>query len=140
MRMIAAAVALTLSLATAARADFVVNNSGPAASAPQANVAAPATPPPQPTSQTDPDTADQAPTPPPPRFKMAYGFGDQVPLSFACKQIVPNAVRVSYGPGASPSQLVSWKGGDTWNHVLRNAVKPLGLQLVMTHMAVEIRR
>lgn len=140
MRMITAAVALALSVATAARADFVVNNAAPANGASQVPVAAPATPLPPPTGQTDADASDRPAPPPSPRFKMAYGFGNQVPLSFACRQIVPNAVRVTYGPGASPGQLVSWKGGDTWNRVLRDAVKPIGLQLVMTHMAVEIRR
>ena len=74
------------------------------------------------------------------QFKMAYGFGDHVPLAFACRQIVPRAIRVRYGPGANPHAVVSWKGGDTWNHVLRAAVKPLGLRLVMTTMAVEIRK
>jgi len=73
-------------------------------------------------------------------WKMAHGFGDKVPLGFACRQIVPPAVRVSYGPGADPQMLVTWRGGDTWNHVLRDAVKPLGLHLVMTNMAVEIRK
>jgi hypothetical protein len=70
---------------------------------------------------------------------MAYGFGDNVPLAFACRQIVPPAVKVTYGPGADPQMLVSWKGGKTWNRVLRDTVKPLRLRLVMTHMAVEIR-
>ncbi len=86
----------------------------------------------------------RVPEPPPPsavpRFRMAYGFGDHVPLDFACRQIVPRAIRVRYGPGANPHAVVSWKGGDTWNHVLRDAVKPLGLHLVMTTMAVEIRK
>jgi hypothetical protein len=35
---------------------------------------------------------------------------------------------------------VTWKGGATWNHVLRDTVKPLGLQLQMTYMAVSIVR
>lgn len=73
-------------------------------------------------------------------WKMAYGFGNNVPLSFACRQIVPQAVKVTFGPGVSPQMTVSWKGGDTWNHVLRSAVTPLGLRLLMTHMAVEIRK
>ncbi|MDE1905072.1 MAG: hypothetical protein KGH75_01295 [Rhodospirillales bacterium] len=71
---------------------------------------------------------------------MAKGFGNDVPLGFACRQIVPAAVRVTYGPGADPSMVVSWKGGKGWNEVLREAVKPIGLRLVMTRMAVEIRR
>ncbi len=74
------------------------------------------------------------------RWKMAYGFGNRIPLSFAVRQIVPHTIKVSYGPGASPYALVDWKGGSTWNRVLGDAVKPLGLRLVMTYMAVEIRK
>ena len=75
-----------------------------------------------------------------PRFKVARGFGDQVPLSFAVRQIVPHAVRVIYGPGAAPDALVTWKGGEGWNGVLLRAVHPLGLRLVMSTMAVQIRK
>jgi hypothetical protein len=59
------------------------------------------------------------------------------PLS---RQIVPRAVKVTYGPGADPEAAVDWKGGQGWNRVLFNAVRPLSLRLVMTHMAVEIRK
>jgi hypothetical protein len=74
----------------------------------------------------------------PVRWKMAYGFGNNIPLAFACRQIVPPAVKVTYGPGVNPAIPVTWKGGDTWNHVLRDTVKPLGLRLQMTFMAVTI--
>jgi hypothetical protein len=74
----------------------------------------------------------------PVRWKMAYGFGNNIPLTFACRQIVPPAVKVTYGPGVNPAIPVSWRGGDTWNHVLRDTVKPLGLRLQMTFMAVTI--
>ena len=74
----------------------------------------------------------------PVHWKMAYGFGNSVPLAFACRQIVPPAVKVTYGPGVNPSAPVNWKGGDTWNRVLRDSIKPLGLSLQMTYMAVAI--
>ena len=125
--------------AHAAKADFVVTSpEPPAAPQPQAAVVAPtdaASPGGSGSAEPVPDQA----RPDKPRFKMAYGFGNEVPLSFACRQIVPPAVKVTYGPDADPHALVDWKGGDTWNHVLRNAVRPLGLHLVMTWMAVEIR-
>lgn len=76
----------------------------------------------------------------PVHWKMATGFGINVPLAFACRQIVPPAVKVIYGPGVNPATLVIWRGGDTWNHVLRDAVKPLGLHLEMTYMAVAIEK
>lgn len=74
----------------------------------------------------------------PVHWKMAYGFGNKIPLAFACRQIVPQSVKVTYGPGVDPATPVTWKGGDTWNHVLRATVKPLGLRLQMTYMAVAI--
>ncbi len=111
-------------LGAAARADFVITSM-------------PSAPGPPPIVQTNPDnSSDPAST----RYKLAYGFGDRIPLSFAVRQIVPPAVRVTYGPGADPNALVDWKGGQGWNRVLLEAVKPLGLRLVMTHMAVEIRK
>ncbi len=75
---------------------------------------------------------------PKPRPRIVQGFGDQVPLAFACKQIVPNAIKVSYGPGADPGMLVTWRGGDTWPHVLADALKPLGLHMVATGTRLEI--
>ena len=111
-------------LGATARADFVITSMPPA-------------PVPPPIVQTNPDDSpDTAST----RFKLAYGFGEAIPLSCAVRQIVPPAVKVTYGPGADPNALVDWKGGRAWNRVLLESVKPLGLRLVMTHMAVEIRK
>ena len=76
----------------------------------------------------------------PVHWKMAMGFGRNIPLAFACRQIVPAAVRVTFGTGVDPNLQVSWKGGDTWNHVLRDTVNPLGLHLEMSHMAVAIEK
>jgi hypothetical protein len=44
----------------------------------------------------------------PPRFEMAYGFGDQIPLSFAVRQIVPPTVKVTTDP--APTQMSSSTG------------------------------
>ena len=119
--MILTVVAAT-TLGVTARADFVITSIPPT---PGAIV------------QTIPDSSsDPAST----RFKLAYGFGNRIPLSFAVHQIVPPTVKVTYGSGADPNVLVDWKGGQGWNRVLLDAVKPLGLRLVMTHMAVEIRK
>ena len=120
---------------TAARADFVVKDSQP--------VAAPAPGPaplPADTRDTQPDDSEPTPkpAPTPPRFKMAYGSG----TGASRVRLPPDHSERRQGDlraGRRPQQVVSWKGGDTWNHVLRDAVKPLGLHLVMAHMAVEIR-
>lgn len=122
---------------TSARADFVVRDAPAPAAAPAPVAMAPIVDPGD--RQASQDSGQSHPASPV-HWRMAYGFGDRVPLGFACRQIVPAAVRVTYGPGARPDMLVNWKGGNTWNHVLYDAVAPLGLRLVMTHMAVEIRR
>jgi hypothetical protein len=132
------ATALALATAPVARADFVMTGMKPIQAAPPKATSGgldPAASPPE----EDGQNAGASPTQSKPRFKTADGFGDQVPLAFACRQIIPPAVKVTLGPGADPKALVNWKGGDTWNRVLRDAVKPLGLHLVMTTMAVEIR-
>ena len=130
---------VVLLFAHAAKADFVViSPEPPAFPQPRAAVVAPNDASSPGASGSAESVPDQT-TPEKPRFKMAYGFGNEVPLSFACRQIVPPAVKVTYGPGADPHALVDWKGGRTWNHVLRDAVQPLGLHLVMTWMEVEIR-
>jgi len=124
-RMILTALTAT-TLSAAAHAHFVITSAPPAPN-PFASEAPLKTPVPA----NHPTSA---------RFEMAYGFGDQIPLSFAVRQIVPATVKVTYGPGADPNALVDWKGGQTWNRVLLAAVKPLGLRLVFTHTAVEIRK
>ncbi len=125
--------------APAARADFVVAGSGPPAPAaqiaPAANSASVSSDAAKPSDAAETGQTDAEE----PRFKVAEGFGDQVPLRFAIRQIVPPAVKVTYGPGASPDALVDWKGGQGWNRVLSRAVHPLGLRLVMTYMGVQIR-
>ena len=112
----------TIIFSPSAQADFVITGM-PLASAPTLQA-----------------TPDNSPDPASPRFKLAYGFGNRIPLSFAVRQIVPPAVKVTYGHGADPNALVDWKGGQGWNRVLLDAVRPLGLRLVMTHMAVELRK
>jgi hypothetical protein len=127
-----------LLFAPCARADFVVAGENPAAppGSPSARGASDAASP----DSGGPAVSTETPHPVQPPFMLAQGFGDQVPLRFAVRQIVPRAVKVTYGPGADPDAAVDWTGGQGWNRVLSNAVRPLGLRLVMTHMAVEIRK
>jgi hypothetical protein len=129
-----------LLFAPCARADFVVAGQKP--TAPAGSPAAQAFPGAESPDVGGHDVAPATDTPHParPQFMLAEGFGDQVPLRFAVRQIVPRAVKVTYGPGADPDAAVDWRGGQGWNWVLSRAVKPLGLRLVMTHMAVEIRK
>jgi hypothetical protein len=116
-----------ITVSPAAHADFVITSTPPAADS-------------LPVSEAPPKVSVPANHSVPPRFKTAYGFGNQVPLSFAVRQIVPSTIYVTYGRGADRSSLVDWKGGQSWNRALLDAVKPLGLRLVIGDRAVEIRK
>ncbi len=75
---------------------------------------------------------------PPPATPIAIGFGRQVPLAFAVRQIVPASVKTTFGPGVDQAAMVDWTGGGPWIGVLRTAVQPLGLRLVVGWMTVSI--
>jgi hypothetical protein len=55
------------------------------------------------------------------------GFGKQVPLVVAVRQIMPQGYTFVRGEGVDLSQSVNWQGGKVWTEVLTDAVTPLGL-------------
>ena len=73
-----------------------------------------------------------------PAIPVAHGFGHQVPLAFATRQIVPAGVKTTFGPGVDQAALVDWSGGRPWIEVLRAAVHPLGLHVTVRWMAISI--
>lgn len=95
--------------------------------------------PPRQTTHSPPANVGPVPalpsTPAPP---LVRGFGTQIPLSFAVRQIVPAAFTVGYGPGVDPTVLVSWRGNRPWRRALRDAVAPLGLRLVARARVITI--
>jgi hypothetical protein len=66
------------------------------------------------------------------------GFGDQVPLSFAVRQIVPANFQVAYADTVQKDAPVNWKGGEPWRATLANAVRPLGLVVTVRGPKVTI--
>ena len=122
-----------------ARADFVIRNdpaSGKVASASQAAAGVVS-------DEPHIDRGDRRPSrrlkPTVVQPRSVEGFGDRVPLSFACRQIVPAQIRVSYGAGVDPGTPVTWTGGDTWTLVLRRAIEPLGFHMVAAGMTLQIK-
>ena len=114
-----------------ARAEFQLAGSG--GSMPATQPAPPA-----------PERADPpAPTPAPARrgLSLVQGFGHQVPLAFAVRQIVPASVKVKFGDGIDADDLlVDWKGGRPWPDVLRGTLRPPGLLVTFRPKAVLIER
>lgn len=71
---------------------------------------------------------------------LARGFGTDVPLSFAARQIVPDGLRVQYGRDIETDAPVSWVGGKPWNRALQDAIRPLGLRMTLVGGVVTITR
>jgi hypothetical protein len=66
------------------------------------------------------------------------GFGDQVPLTFAVRQIVPANFQVAYADTVKKDATVNWKGGEPWRATLADAVRPLGLVVTVNGPKVTI--
>ena len=66
------------------------------------------------------------------------GFGDQVPLTFAVRQIVPANFQVAYADTVKRDATVNWKGGEPWRATLADAVRPLGLVVTVNGPKVTI--
>jgi len=69
---------------------------------------------------------------------VAVGFGRQIPLSFAARQIVPASLPVRFTQEVDQDTLVDWSGGRPWNQVITAAVQPLHLRAVITARGVLI--
>ena len=131
---VAAIVCVAMVLCPRARADFVLRSAPPA-------VAPVGSPNPSAPPATEPDPAKPIPlTPPQPDPDVVRGFGQQVPLSFAVRQIVPSSIHVIYANDIDGAAVVNWTGGQAWNVVLARAVAPLGLHIQVAPKMVTIYR
>lgn len=94
---------------------------------------------PAPEAVQDPPAAARRPVPTG-ALPAAQGFGQQVPLAFAVRQIVPARIKVTFGPGVDRDAAVDWTGGRPWDEALRAAVRPLGLRVAVGWGTVSIVR
>lgn len=76
---------------------------------------------------------------PHPRQPVVVGFGDQAPLSFAVRQIVPAPYQVVFAESVDKAIPVDWKGGKPWRAALSDAIRPLGLTVSVAGVAVTIQ-
>lgn len=68
------------------------------------------------------------------------GFGTDIPLSLAVKQIVPDGYKVQIAPGVDSSVPVSWKEGGGWKQAITSAAKGAGYTAVVGADTVRITR
>ncbi|NVN38384.1 hypothetical protein [Komagataeibacter swingsii] len=73
-------------------------------------------------------------------FHIASGYGKQVPLGFAVRQIVPHGVRVVFVADVDTSVPVDWQGGREWNKVLATTVAQAGDVIDVGRNKVTVRR
>lgn len=76
---------------------------------------------------------------PPQNFTTVEGFGSDMPLALALRQVVPAEYAYSFSKTVNPGANVSWNGGKPWNDVLSDMVAPLNLEAVVAGKIVRIQ-
>ena len=71
-------------------------------------------------------------------FAVVEGFGSDVPLALALRQVAPPSYAFSFGNGINPGYRVSWSGGRPWNEIVGDMVAPLGYGVRITKKTVLI--
>lgn len=69
---------------------------------------------------------------------LIQGFGRDVPLTIATRQIVPSDHTVQYAPGVDPSTNVTWTGGRSWKEALNDALAEKNLKAIVIADSVMI--
>ena len=109
----------------------------PITPAPVAPVVAPA-----PVAMPSQTPAPSAPAPSAPVATNAVvqGFGKEIPLALALRDIVPSSYTYAFGSGDMASVKISWRGGKAWQDVLAAALAPQNLQASVSGNTVTIIR
>jgi hypothetical protein len=69
---------------------------------------------------------------------VVEGFADQIPLSIAMQQVLPQGYVYALGDGVNPGQLVSWRGGRQWQSVVGDMLGASGLGYSVNGQVVTI--
>ena len=75
----------------------------------------------------------------PETFDVIEGFGSDMPLALALRQIVPPQYAFSFGDGVNAGMRISWQGGNPWNQVLSDALAPHGVATSVNNKKVLLR-
>ena len=72
--------------------------------------------------------------------RVLEGFGEDMPLNLAIRQIVPHKYAVHYGAGVDVETEVDWSGGARWQRVLRGVGQQAGLSVEIRQTDVRLRK
>ena len=72
-------------------------------------------------------------------FNEVEGFGNDIPLALALRQIAPGDYKLSFD-GVSPGASVSWSGGRGWDEILKDVMVDLGAQATIDDETISIAR
>jgi len=61
-------------------------------------------------------------------YPLAVGFGSDLPMMTAIKQIIPEGYGLAFEAGVPTNMMMSWQGGRPWNDVLATVLAPHGLE------------
>lgn len=73
-------------------------------------------------------------------YEVADGFGRDLPLVMAIRQIVPSSFGFIFDDGIDVNANVSWQGGKPWDVVLQETLAPLNLTATIRGNVVTIAR
>jgi len=71
-------------------------------------------------------------------YADAIGFGSDIPLALAMRQIVPPEYAFSFDPAIDQGARVTWNGGKPWNEVLSDSVSSLGAGIEIQGQTVRV--
>ena len=69
---------------------------------------------------------------------VVSGYGENLPLIIALRQIVPAEYQFAFAEGVDLSTPVSWQGGQSWTMILDGVMKTAGLRAEINENIVSI--
>ncbi|MEZ5902424.1 MAG: hypothetical protein R3D88_03825 [Alphaproteobacteria bacterium] len=75
----------------------------------------------------------------PVQYAHAIGFGRDLPLALALSQVIPEGFTHSFAEDVDPGVAVSWEGGEPWNVVLNNMLRPQNMTAIIQGTNITIQ-
>ena len=68
------------------------------------------------------------------------GFGKDIPLTLALRQIMPDRYSFAFSEGVNRKTPISWEGGEDWRTTLRKSLQAKGLDMQIQNRIVRINK